>query len=187
MALTATIYQFDIDLADHDRGVYETLNLRLARHPSESEDFLWTRVVAYALEYCEGLEWSRGGLSDPDAPALAVRDLTGVLTAWIEVGTPDPARLHRAAKAAPRVSVYVHKDPTQFLQRLQGERIHQAETLEIRSLERGLLPALSEHLSRRVACSLSVSDGELFFAFQSATVSGRVIRHPWLTRGQTGV
>ncbi len=110
VALTATIYTADIDLADHDRGVYETLALRVARHPSESDEYLVTRLLAYALEYTEGLEFSTGGLSSPDDPALAVRDLTGALRAWIEIGWPDGARLHKAAKASPRVAVYPHKD-----------------------------------------------------------------------------
>ncbi len=177
MALTATIYQFDIDLADQDRGVYETLNLRVARHPSESEDFLWTRVLAYALEYTEGLEFSRGGLSDPDAPALSIRDLTGALRAWIEVGTPDGARIHRASKAAPRVAVYVHKDPGPFLSRLEGARIHQSAAVEIWSVERALLTGLAGQLDRRVAFSLSVTDRELYLAFASTTLTGRVTRH----------
>ena len=92
MALSATVYNFELRLADADRNVYETLALRVARHPSESPEYLFTRVLAYWLEYTEGLTFSSGGLSDPDAPALAVRDLTGLLTRWIEVGTPDPAR-----------------------------------------------------------------------------------------------
>jgi uncharacterized protein YaeQ len=177
VALTATIYQFDIDLADADRGVYETLNLRVARHPSESEDFLWTRVLAYALEYSEGIEFSRGGLSDPDAPAVLVRDLTGTIRKWIEVGTPDAARIHRAAKAAPRVAVYVHKEPGQFLARLEGEKIHQASVVEVWSVDRALLTALSGQLDRRIAFSLSVHDRELFLAFSATTLQGSVTRH----------
>ena len=74
MALTATIYNIDIDLADADRGVYETLALRVAQHPSESEAYLVTRVLAYALEYTEGIEFS-AGLSNADLPAILVRDL----------------------------------------------------------------------------------------------------------------
>ena len=82
MALTATIYTFDIDLADVDRGVYETIALRVARHPSESEEYLVTRLLAYCLEYREGIAFS-SGLSDPDAPTIAVRDLTGAIRVWI--------------------------------------------------------------------------------------------------------
>ncbi|MGH8766458.1 MAG: YaeQ family protein, partial [Burkholderiales bacterium] len=93
MALGATIHHFDIRLSDVDRGVYETLALKVARHPSEAEDYLLARVLAYCLEYTEGIAFSRG-LSDPDEPPIAVRDLTGVLRAWIELGAPDAARLH---------------------------------------------------------------------------------------------
>lgn len=177
MALTATIYQFDIDLADNDRGVYETLALRVAKHPSESDDYLWTRVLAYALEYTEGIQFSPGGLSDPDEPALSVRDLTGVRQAWIEVGTPDADRIHRASKASKRVAIYLHKEPAQFLARLEGARIHQAADIAIWSIERALLTALAERLQRRMAFSLSVTDGELYFAFTADTLTGQVIRH----------
>src|SRR5918999_2002196 len=123
MALGATIYNFDIELADTDRNVYESLALRVARHPSESEEYLVARLLAYLLEYTEGIEFSRG-VSDPDEPAIVVRDLTGAISTWIEVGTPDAARLHKASKAARRVAVYTHKDPAQFLKQLAGEKIH---------------------------------------------------------------
>lgn len=177
MALTATIYNFDIDLADHDRGLYETLSLRVARHPSESEEYLWTRVLAYVLEYTDGIEFTTG-LSTPDEPAIRVRDLTGVLRAWIEVGTPDADRLHRAAKGAPRVAVYVHRDPTQYLARLAGGTIHRADSIDIWSVDRGLLGWLVGRLDRRVTCSLAVTDRELFVAIGSETATGAMARHP---------
>jgi uncharacterized protein YaeQ len=175
--LTATIYNFDIDLADQDRGVYETLALREARHPSESEEYLWTRVLAYALEYGEGIEFSRGGLSDPDEPAIAIRDFTGAIRSWIEVGAPDAARLHKASKAAPRVAVYVHKDPTQFLGRLSAERIHRAEDIEVYAFDRGFIGQLARHLDRRIAFGLSVSGRELYLSIGVDQVTGGVTRH----------
>ena len=103
------MYVFEVRLADADRGVYETLTIRAARHPSETAEYLVTRLLAYCLEYTEGIAFSKG-LSDPDEPAISVRDLTGALQAWIEVGAPDAARLHKAAKAAPNVALYVHRD-----------------------------------------------------------------------------
>lgn len=178
MALTSTIYNFDIDLADIDRGVYETLALRVAQHPSESEDYLLTRVLAYLLEYADGIQFSSGGLSNPDAPAITVTDLTGVVQSWIEVGTPDSERLHRASKASPRVAVYVHKDPTQFLNRLSGERIHRAESVEIYAVDRQLLADLVNRLERRMNFSVSVTDRELCVSVGSQTFSGDVTRHP---------
>lgn len=175
MALTSTVYNFDIDLADADRGVYESLALRVARHPSEPEEFLLTRVLAYCLELQDGLEFS-AGLCVPDEPALRVRDLTGALRAWIEVGAPDAARLHRAAKASPRVVVYNHKDPGPWLDRLAAARIHRAEELELWSMDRGLLARLCEHLQRRTAFSLSVAERELFVSVGDRTLTGATRR-----------
>src|SRR4029079_1652518 len=177
MSLTFTIYNFDIDLADQDRGVYETLALRVARHPSESEEYLWTRVLAYAVECVEGIEFSRGGLSDQDEPAITIRDLTGTIRSWIEVGAPDAARLHKASKATPRVAVYVHKDPTQLLGRLSVERIHRAEDIELYAFDRGFITQLAPHLERRIAFSLSVSERELYLSIGSETITGHVTRH----------
>ena len=176
MALTATIYNFDIDLADSDRGVYETLALRVARHPSESEDYLITRVLAYALEYTDGIEFSAGGLSSPDDPAIVIRDLTGVVRAWIEVGTPSAERLHRASKAANRVAVYVQRDPTQFVSRLAGEQIHRADALELWAVDRQLIAAIAGRLERRMNFSLAVSERELFVSLGRETFSGHVTR-----------
>ena len=175
MALTATIYNFDIELADADRRVYESLALRVARHPSESEEYLVTRVLAYVLELTEGIEFSRG-VSDPEEPTLAVRDLTGAIRTWIEIGTPDAARLHKASKAAARVVVYTHKDPDQFLRRLAGERIHRAAALDLYAIDRGLIAALTARLERRVAFSLSVTDRELYISIGTDTLTGAVTR-----------
>ena len=176
MALTATIYNFDIDLADNDRGVYESLALRVARHPSESEEYLITRVLAYALEFGDGIAFSKG-LSDPDEPAIAVRDLTGKVRSWIEVGTPDAERLHRASKAADRVVVYIHRDPGQFLNRLAGTRIHRADALELHVIDRSLVAALVARLDRRMSFSLAVTERELYVSIGTETLAGMVARH----------
>ena len=175
MALQATIYNFDIDLADSDRGVYESLALRVARHPSESEDYLVARLIAYLLEFVKGITFSRG-ISDPDEPAIAVRDLTGTIETWIDIGTPDAARLHKASKAVKRVAVYTHKDPRQFLNRLAGEKIHRADELELYAIDRALVSALVARLDRRVAFSVSVTDRELFIAIGTDTLAGAVVR-----------
>lgn len=175
MALTATIYNIHLDLADADRGVYESLELRVARHPSESEEYLVTRVLAYGLEYVEGIAFTKG-VSDPDEPAITVRDLTGSLRAWIEVGTPDAARLHKAAKASPRVAVYTHKDPAQFLRNLAGARIHRADALEIYAVDRPLVAALAARLDRRMDFAMSVSDREVTVSIGTDTLTGTTTR-----------
>ena len=176
MALGATVYNFDIDLADSGRGVYESLALRIARHPSESDEYLIARLLAYCVEYTDGIEFSRGGLSDPDEPPIAVKDLTGRLRVWIDIGTPDAPRLHKAAKLAPRVAVYTHKDPSQWLRTLAGERIHNSQDLEIYAFDRPLIAELASRLERRMSFALSVDEGELCLSLAGATVSGTAQR-----------
>jgi uncharacterized protein YaeQ len=171
VALTATIYTFDIDLADSDRGIYESLPLRVARHPSETGEYLIARVLAYLLEYKAGIEFTRG-LSDADEPAIVVRDLTGGLTDWIEIGTPDAARLHKASKATRRVAVYIHKDPGQYLRQLTGATIHRAAHVELYTIDRGLIAGLVDRLERRLSFSVSVTDRELYVTVGSVTLTG---------------
>lgn len=176
MALTATIYTFDIELADSDRGVFETLDLRVACHPSETEAHLVTRVLAYCLEYTEGIGFSKG-ISDPEDPAIAVRDLTGRLLVWIDIGAPDAARLHKAGKLAPRVAVYTHKDPARLIRQWSGERIHRAEDLEVYSLDHELIAGFVARLKRRMAFSLSVTGAHLYLAIGDDALDGAVGRH----------
>lgn len=175
MALSATMYVFEIQLADSDRGVYESLELRLARHPSEAPDYLLTRLLAYCLEYAEGISFSNG-LSTPDEPAIAVRDLTGAMQVWIDIGAPSPERLHRASKATPRVVVYTHKDVAQFAARLRGERIHRIEALEIYSFDRDLLASMERRLTRRMALSLTIMEKHLYVSVGEDSITGIIER-----------
>ena len=175
MALTATIYNFDVELADNDRRVYESLALRLAQHPSESDEYLIARVLAYLLEYREGIEFSRG-VSDPEEPTIAVRDLTGRITTWIEIGTPDGARLHKASKAAARVAAYCHKDPRQWLKQLESAAMHRADAIELYAFDRNFVAALVSRLDRRMALSLSITDRELYLSIGEDNLTGVVER-----------
>jgi uncharacterized protein YaeQ len=168
MALGSTIFAFDIELADADRGVYETLALRVAQHPSETPDYLLTRVLAYCLEFAEGIGFSKG-LSDPDDPAIYVRDLTGALQAWIDIGLPEPERLHRASKAAPRVAVYQHKDPAQWARKIADAKIHRAEKLDVFCFDRAWLARIVQRLERRMQFSLARSEGEIYLTLGGET------------------
>lgn len=176
MALTATVYTFDIALSDVDRGVYEALVIKAARHPSESEAYLLTRVLAYCLEYAEGIAFSKGGISDPDDPPLLVKDLTGGWRSWIEVGAPDAARLHKASKASPRVVLYTHKEPRILLRGYEGQTIHKAEQIEIVAMDRALLEALATHLDRRTRWSVTRTDDQLFVDVAGETLTGTLER-----------
>lgn len=177
MALTATVYNFDVQLADVDRGVYETLAFKVACQPSETEEYLMSRVLAYCLEYAEGITFSRG-IAEADVPALSVRDLTGALQVWIDVGAPDAERLHKASKAAPRVVVYTHREPRHLLQALAGERIHRAAELELYAIDRGLIDGLVAHLDRRNAWEMSVTERHVYVAVSGETIEGQLVRIP---------
>jgi uncharacterized protein YaeQ len=175
MALTATIYNFDIDLSDNDRGVYETLALRVAQHPSESNEYLIARVLAYMLEFAEGIDFSRG-VSEPEEPTISIRDLTGAITTWIEIGTPDSTRLHKASKAAARVAVYCHKEGAQWLKGLAAAGIHRADALDLYAIDRDLIGALVAKLDRRMAFSVSITDRELYVSIGDENLTGAVTR-----------
>jgi uncharacterized protein YaeQ len=175
MALSSTVYNFDVELSDTDRGVYESLSIRAARHPSETAEYFLTRVLAYCLEYTEGIVFT-AGLAEPDTPAIEVRDLTGSLRAWIDVGAPNADRLHKASKAAPRVAVYTHKDAALLLRQLAGERIHRAESIELYAVDRALLAELTERLERRMKLSINVSGGHLYVTVGDEVLSGEIER-----------
>ena len=168
MAQAATIHVFAIELANADRAVYASLDLRVARHPSETADHLLARVIAYCLEYTEGIAFSRG-LSDADEPSILVRDRAGSLRSWIDIGLPEAARLHRAAKAAARVVVYCHKDPELLVARLRGERIHRSGQLELYAFDRDWIAAIEGQLERRMKFALTVSAQHLYLSLGERT------------------
>ena len=171
------MYTLKVALANVDRSVYEQLEFRMAMHPSESPEYFVARLLAYCLEYAEGIAFSKG-VSDPDDPTVSVRDLTGTITTWIEIGLPDAARLHKASKAAPRVAVYTHKEPSVWVRQLAGERIHKVDQIECYVLDRDLVEALVERLDRRLSFDLSVTDGELFVNLGNTTLTGSIHRLP---------
>lgn len=173
MALTATIYNLDVQLTDTGRNVYESLSFKVAQQPSESDEHMMARVLAYCLEYTEGIGFSKG-IAEPEEPALFVRDLTGALRVWIDIGSPDAARLHKAGKVAPRVVVYTHKDPAQLLRALAGERIHRAEDLELYALDRELIAELVAHRDRRTKMDVTITEGHLYVTIDGETLEGTV-------------
>ena len=180
MALNATIHNFEIELAHVDREVYETLRFRAARHPSESEEGFVVRVLAYALEYAEGIAFSNG-IAEPEEPPVSVRDLTGAVRVWVDIGAPSAARLHKAAKGAARVVVYTHKDPEKLLRQWTGERIHRADQVEIYSLPAAFVDALVARLERRTVFALSVSGGHLYVTVGGESFEAALERHALAT------
>jgi len=175
MAVGATVYHLQIDLSDVDRNVYEALDLRLARHPSETMRFLLTRVIAYCLCYEEGIAFSKG-LSQTDEPAIWIKDMQGNLRCWIEVGSPSPERLHKASKASPKVVVYTQHDPELLRKSAQTTRIHKAEAIEIYALPPEMLDALDALTSRNAKWVLVRTSGELYITVDGESVTGQIAR-----------
>jgi uncharacterized protein YaeQ len=176
MALNATIYNLTVELADIDRGVYETLDLRMARQPSESAEYMFMRLVAYCLEYTDGIVFTQG-VAAGDEPAVYVRDLTGQVQAWIEVGLPDAERLHRGSKMAGRAAVYTHRDVDQLLAQYAGKKIHEAAAIPIYALNRRFVEEVSHLLDRRTSLSLSITDRELYVTIGDRTLSTALVEH----------
>ncbi|MBM4060240.1 MAG: YaeQ family protein [Planctomycetes bacterium] len=152
------IHRFEIALADVDRGVYADLDVRVARHPSEDVPYLLTRVLAFALEHQEGLQFSKG-LSESDEPALWRKGPDGRVLDWIEVGSPTPERLHRANKHAERVVVYCHRRPDILRQKCAKEGVHEAERVRLVVVPGAVLDALAGRLDRNNRWAVSVHDG----------------------------
>jgi uncharacterized protein YaeQ len=176
MALGATIYRLEIALSDVDRGVYETLDVRAARHPSESMPYLLTRVLAYCLEYAEGIAFSKG-LSTTDEPAVWIKDMRGDLVAWIEVGSPSADRLHKASKAAPRVVVFTQNDPELIMREARSKAIFRAERIEVFEVPPAFLSALEEKIDRHTKLELVRTEGQLYVNVGGATLEAALTQH----------
>jgi uncharacterized protein YaeQ len=177
MALSATVYHLQIDLSDVDRNVYQQLDLRVARHPSETMRYLLTRVIAYCLLWEEGIAFSKGGLSDPDEPAAWVKDLQGNLRVWIEVGTPSAERLHKASKACPRVAVFTHANPELLKKAARAKPIHRAGEIEVYALDAAFLDALDAATDRNTSWTLVHTEATLYLSSAGTYLSAPVTRH----------
>lgn len=177
MALSATLYNFSVQLADIDRGVYADLELRLARHPSENDEFMLTRLLAYCLEYEEGIIFTDGGISATKEPAVQVRDMTGHILAWIEVGAPDADRVHRGSKLADRAVVYTHHDPAKVAAQLSGKKVHNAPSIPLYSFDPEFIETAVGAIARRNAVSVSVTEGELYLDINGTSVRTDIGKH----------
>lgn len=186
MALTATPYHFKIALSDVDRHVYEALDLRLARHPSESLRYLATRTLAYCLSYEPGIAFSKGGVSSTNEPPVSIKDPTGALVAWIDIGTPSAERLHRASKAAERVVIFTHAALKQLEREARSRMIHRVEAIEVVRFTPTFLAELEARLERNTSFELVHHAGHLYVTFGSAMIEGTAPRTRLLPKSSDG-
>jgi uncharacterized protein YaeQ len=175
MALTATLHTLRVVLNDADRGVYETLELRVARHPSETLPYMLSRTLAYCLYWEPDIAFSKG-LSTTDEPAVWVKSLDARIQLWIDVGHPSAERLHKASKAAQRVAVCTFQALDAFTRPLAGARIHRADEIELLGLPTPMLAPLEASVERRMDWDVAVSGGQLYVTTAGQTLAGEITR-----------
>lgn len=175
VSLTATLYRFQIELSDIDRGLYESLDLRVACHPSEDAQRMIVRVLARAIAHEEGLDFGRG-LSQAEDPALWTRSAHGDVALWIDVGMPTAERLHRASKRADRVMVFSDKADAPLRKEWSTRAIHGADRIELVRLPAAFVNELAGQLDRNMQWYLTLHEGTLSVADGDRSCSGALDR-----------
>ena len=175
MAAGSTLYRIEVNVSDLDAGAYHTLKIRVAQHSSEDLLRVVARVLAYCFAFEEGLSFGRG-LDEVEDPALVLLDATGGIDHWIDVGYPGADRLHRASKAARRVTVLCHK-PVEGLLRERAKRpIFGAEAISVWLVAPQLVEALAGRLERSSEWSIVRTGEELLVSVGEASISGAFVQ-----------
>lgn len=169
MALPSTIYRASVQLSDLDRQVYEQLQTTIAKHPSETEERLVARLLAYSLCYQDGLVFTKG-VGSGDEPDLWVLGPDGRPTLWVEVGTPDPERLSKSCRHVERAVLFTCGNnqarwQTQHLAKLAG-----CKNLTVIGLDPSFLGQLVAKLDRAINWELTVTEGALYLAVAGQTL-----------------
>jgi uncharacterized protein YaeQ len=169
MALKATIYKADLQIADMDRHYYGTHALTIARHPSETDERVMIRVLAFALHASEALAFTKG-LFDTDEPDLWEKDLTGAITAWIEVGQPDDKRLLKACGRAEKVFVYSYSAASPIWYKQMASRLGRAQNLTVVNIPAETSAALAKLAKRNMQLQCTIQDGQVWLTDGADTV-----------------
>ena len=168
VALKSTVYKADLHIADMDRQYYQQHSLTLARHPSETEERLMVRLLAFALYATERLEFGQG-LSTDDEPDLWLKDLTGAIELWIDVGLPDERQIRKACGRAERVVLLTYGGRSAELwweqNRSKLERQQNLSVIDLPHTE-----ALAGLAARGMQVSCNVQDGQLWFSSEAGSV-----------------
>ena len=177
MALPSKLYRFKIELSDLEKASYQSLDFRVAQHPSESLTYLLTRVFAYALSYEEGIEFSPAGLADPDTACIRVMNPNGGHKVWIEIGNPSARKVHKAAKASDKVKIYTYKGPQVLLNELNSEPIHRKNELEIFSISSQFLDQLEKKMQKENRWTVINMDGSIMVNGEGFDLQCDIPRH----------
>lgn len=169
MALKATIYKADLQIADMDRQVYGDHALTVARHPSETDERMMVRILAYALHAQEGIAFTRG-LFDVDEPELWVKDLAGDITLWIDLGQPDEARIRRACSRAGQVVVLCYSSSCDVWWKQIENKLTRFGNLTVLQVPADASQALAALAERSMRLQCMVQDGHIWMNTDSASV-----------------
>jgi uncharacterized protein YaeQ len=169
MALPATIYRATIELSDLDRSLFQRLETTLARHPSETEERLITRLFAYALCYHEGLSFTKG-IAAGDEPDLWSKEPDGRVQHWIEVGLPDPDRLRKASRHAGRVTLVASGNGLSRWLDQHLTKLQQIHNLTILSLDPPFVSQIAATLQRGISWSLTITEGVIYLTMGNETL-----------------
>jgi uncharacterized protein YaeQ len=171
MALKATIFKADLSVADIDRGYYQDHTLTLARHPSETDERMMVRVLAFAMHAHEALEFGRG-LSTEDEPALVRRDLTGAIEEWIDVGLPDEKELRKACGRANAVHVLAYGGRAVALWWDKArDRLQQLDRLAVREVPAAASAGLARLAARSMRLQCTIQEGQIWIGDDAASVA----------------
>ncbi|MFN3543648.1 MAG: YaeQ family protein [Thiobacillus sp.] len=175
MALKATIYKADLQLADMDRHVYGDHALTLALHPSETVERMMVRVLAYALHAQEGIAFTRG-LSEVDEPDIWVKNLAGEITLWIDLGQPDEARIRRACSRADEVVVLCYAANCDVWWKQIAGRLTRFANLTVLQLPADTAQALGALAERSMRLQCLVQDGDVWMNTDTRSVRVKLTR-----------
>ncbi|HOA95649.1 MAG TPA: YaeQ family protein [Quisquiliibacterium sp.] len=171
MALRSTVYKAELQIADMDRHHYADHVLTLARHPSETEERLMVRLLAFALHADEALTFGNG-LSTADEPDLWRRDLTGAIELWIDVGLPDPKLVRKACGRAARVVVVAYGGAKADVWWSQAaDDLARSPNLRVLLLEPEQTAALARFAHRQMRLGVTIQDGSALIASDADSLS----------------
>jgi len=160
MALGATIFKADLQIADMDRGYYRDHALVLARHPSETDERLMVRLMAFALNASESLAFGRG-LSAEDEPDLSRKDLTGLIELWIDVGLPPEKAIRKASGRAAQVIVYAYgRRGVDIWWKQVADSLARCRNLSVIELPQDATQALAQLVQRSMRLQCTIQDGQ---------------------------
>jgi uncharacterized protein YaeQ len=169
MALKATIFKADLQIADMDRNYYGDHALTIARHPSETDERMMVRLLAFALHANEALAFGKG-LSTDDEPDLWQKDLTGAVDLWIEVGQPDEKRILKACGRSAQVVVYSYSSASHVWWGQTAGKVERARNLRVFNLPASATQELAQLAQRTMQLQCTVQDGQVWFSSGDRTV-----------------